>query len=221
MNKYNEQLDDIDIIKDVCSAVSDTENLNLRQAILSIHEAKKKPKVVFLNHLRNKHIAAAIAGLTIIGGSLFTYYYSTTVANKKIYSEYFNPNIDLQYVRSDTSLKLNSTMVTGIKYFKNKEYSAALEIFKSDTESILAILYQGLCYMELDSFNKAEKSFNFILYENNNLFIDQAEWNLGLCYIRQNKIDLAIKIFSKIENSNGYYSKKAKDILSNYNHLNN
>ena len=64
-----------------------------------------------------------------------------------------------------------------------------------------------------DVFLKADKSFNTILDHNDNLFIEQAEWCLGFCYLMTEDMAAARKQFYNITISNSSYKEDALNIL--------
>ena len=54
-----------------------------------------------------------------------------------------------------------------------------------------------------------------IIEDNDNLFVDQAEWYLGLCYLKLNDTEKAIIQFSKISQSNSTYKIRSEEIIKN------
>ena len=44
------------------------------------------------------------------------------------------------------------------------------------------------------------------------MYIDQAEWYLGLCYVKTGQNQLAREQFKEIARSNSFYSKDARKI---------
>jgi hypothetical protein len=52
-----------------------------------------------------------------------------------------------------------------------------------------------------------------VINDKNNLYIDQAQWYLALCYLNTNETDKAKQLFKSIENENGLYKNDAKKII--------
>ena len=52
-----------------------------------------------------------------------------------------------------------------------------------------------------------------MVYDKDNLFVEQADWYLGLIYLMNNQKSKAIDQFNKISNSDSFYSDQAIDIL--------
>jgi len=96
---------------------------------------------------------------------------------------------------------------------RNPQGVVADQISKAGENSIASRLYTGYCYKMLGQFDAAEKEFKYIINNNNNLFIDQAEWSLASVYLESGNINDAKSIYKDIANKNGSYKKKARKIL--------
>lgn len=68
--------------------------------------------------------------------------------------------------------------------------------------------------MEIKEYNNADKKFQAIIDNKFSLYLEQAEWYLGFCYLMTDKTDQAKKQFKYIAEQNGYYSSKAIEILN-------
>ena len=67
--------------------------------------------------------------------------------------------------------------------------------------------------MEIEEYNNAGISFNKVISQNDNLYIEQAEWYLGMVYLFTNEKEKARIQFRKIKNGEGYYRDEAAKIL--------
>jgi hypothetical protein len=56
-------------------------------------------------------------------------------------------------------------------------------------------------------------AFNNVIKQADNLFIEQSQWNIGLCYLGRNENEKAIKQFRRIVEQQGYYQKQAEKLL--------
>ena len=173
---------------------------------------KTRPNNAFSTRWKLQAVAAAIVILFIAGGGLlFNYLHSPTTNNIAMYNEYFDANNELFTVRSGFSI--NNPIEEGMHAFNNNEFAKALEIFNNDNNNMGSKLYAGFSYMELMDFNNAELKFNEIIKNNNNLFIDQAEFNLALCHIATNNMDNAKEVLKTIISESNAYSIKAQELL--------
>ena len=65
----------------------------------------------------------------------------------------------------------------------------------------------------VDKVTEAKSSFNTVIDDNNNLFIESAKWYLALCYIKTQDNATASGLLVSIRNEGGLYSNAAKKIL--------
>jgi tetratricopeptide (TPR) repeat protein len=78
-------------------------------------------------------------------------------------------------------------------------------------------LLNGMSNFENRKYPEAKRSFGKVIDNNNNLYIDQAEWYLALCYIKTDEREKAIQQLEKIKNEDGIYRNDAKKILRRIN----
>ena len=107
---------------------------------------------------------------------------------------------------------IDSPLRKGMYFYNKGNYEMSIKTFSLDSSNMLGYLYSGLSYMELRNYKKAIEYFKYIIDNNDNLFIDQADWYMALCYLRidENK---SIVILNKIKNGNTIFNKKASKIL--------
>ena len=118
----------------------------------------------------------------------------------------------------------NQTLDLAMEKFNNKEYESALnllqEVISIDKNNTVGHFYSGASLQELGKFTNAIKEYQVVVNEKDNLFIEQAQWYIGLCYLQTKEDKKAIKQFKKIAESQGFYQQKAEAILRKIkNHL--
>ncbi len=74
-------------------------------------------------------------------------------------------------------------------------------------------LLKGVSNFEEKKYPEAKQSFGKVIDDKNNLYIDQAQWYLALCYLNTNETDKAKQLFRIIGNEGGIYKKDAKKII--------
>ena len=78
--------------------------------------------------------------------------------------------------------------------------------------------YDGISNIEIKDYNSAIALFNSIISNGQNLYVENAQWYLGLSYLAKDDISSAEKIFIEIaENPDHYYNQQAKSILEKLN----
>lgn len=206
---------EVKLRKEIYNAISNEQKMDLLKTLRNIRTSRTKH--VFNINIYSRQVQAFAASIIILlavgAGLLSNYIGNTHESNYDIYNSYFIDEGSLISNRSDVSTN-NSLVETGIILYENKKYNEAISMFDSNPENVLARLYSGLAYMKLEEFNQAEKQFKYIINHHDNILIDQAEWNLGLSYLANNKIKQASNIFAKIASENGAYNKQADDIIN-------
>ncbi len=194
-------------------AIQDEHKLALRDTLVSIHnkESQNNNYVISIFSWKVQSIAASIAIFIMVGAS-FLFNMNNTTTNEELFSQYYTTENSMVTVRSNTTADF-SPVNDGLKYFDQQNYQKALTAFELAPDNVVANLYSGFSYMELKQYDQAIVAFKNIIDQKDNLFIDQAEWNLGLCYVATNNTDQAKEVLSQITNSNTIYNIRAQQLL--------
>ena len=136
--------------------------------------------------------------------------------NPTIYEKYYSPYEVSGTYRSGNT-EMDRLLFNAFDRYDEKDYEQALvlfeEVLQSREKDMAANLYSGITYMEEEKYQKAKTSFNKIISNNNNLFIEQAKWYLALCYLNTAKTDEARVILSEIIKEESYYKEMAVRVL--------
>ncbi len=202
--------------REIYNTISNSKKMELLNT-LSKMKADKQKRIFGINIYSRQiqTIAASIIVLMIVGASLLSNQIGNNYnTNYEIYTEYFVDEGSLITTRSVSDLSTdNSEVENGIRMYDTKQYEKAVSILDSKPNNVTARLYLGLAYMKLEMYVKAEEQFEYIINNRDNIFIDQAEWNLGLSYLANDKTKQATSIFEKIASDAGAYSSKASEII--------
>ena len=102
-------------------------------------------------------------------------------------------------------------------FYESGEFHKAINLYEDilvkDPADMASSLYSGISYMETEQYIQADEKFQKIINHNDNLFVEQAEWYLGFCYLHTGQNFEARGHFKEIAGSEGSYSKKAKKIM--------
>ncbi len=111
----------------------------------------------------------------------------------------------------------NHYFTEGNLHFMNGEYEKAVENYNkalaTEGEEYASHFYKGASLQNMSKFQEAIPEYNQVIKHANNLFIEEAEWNKALCFIRLGEIDKAKVQLEVIVDKNSYYKKDAKAIL--------
>ena len=211
--------DDIKLYREVDSAIREQDVMGLRNQLEIIHnsmdDSTKSPKRV--PRYRKTISYAAIASLAILISVGILYKIQTRkLSNVDIYEKYYEPYDVTMVYRSAGENADRLYQEARLKY-EAAQFQEAIILFEkvleSDPGNMATTLYSGISYLEVDQYNKADRSFSKIIAHDDNLFIEQAEWYLGFCYLMTNETEKARKHFGKIAGSNSSYKDKASGIV--------
>lgn len=162
--------------------------------------------------LKTWHLAAASFALVLVVGGLWYILSNKPQSTEQLVNKYYKPAHPILQIRSAESNKENA-MDQAFKFYRENDFNNALIYFKTLDNQITARFYSGVCLIELQQYAQAIESFAFVINDNDNLFVEQSEWYLGLIYLMDNQKELAIKQFEKISSENSFYSAQAIEIL--------
>ena len=208
--------EELNLYKEVDVALADKEIMEFRMQLRDMHK-QLAPEIHFTAKPKFKRVSlvAVAASLAVVIGfsaiNLFRYNNSQSILDK-----YYQP-----YEITSTNRTVDSdadyTLRVALEKYQNREYREAVLLFEkvleNDSEQMGTLLYAGISYFEIEEYTKAGKSFSKVITQDDNLYIEQAKWFLGFCYLKTDDEEKAISQFTEIAKSNSYYSEKAKTIL--------
>ncbi len=176
--------------------------------------AKKSPYLTARREvLKSWHLAAASFSLVVVAGGLWYILSNQSSSTDKIVSKYYKPASPGMQMRS-AKINTEESLKEAFSLYRENNFESALIYFNTIGNQVTAKFYSGICYIELKDYKKAIESFEYIVEDNDNLFVEQSEWYLGIIHLMNKQTDEAIVQFNKISNSDSYYADQAKDILS-------
>ena len=206
--------EELKLFKEVDAAIKDTEVLNLRVQLEAMHEPLTRKGIGRSGKSVKRVIryAAAAASVAFILAFSFFGLFEKSSITEKFYQPY-----EITMVNRSSNLNIDEALREAMIRYDNQEYREAVVLFEQVIESepgmLSNFLYSGISYFEIKEYYKAEDSFQTIINQKDNLYIEQAEWYIGFCYIMTARREKAMKHFSKIAEEKGYFSEKAKKIL--------
>jgi tetratricopeptide (TPR) repeat protein len=206
--------DDIKLYREVDQAIREQDVLELRNQLDVVHssldEAIRNPKKV--PRYRKVISYAAIASLAIlISVGVMYKIQNKKLGNVEIFEKYYEPyEITMVYRSGEASQKL---MSDAMELYDAGRYQEAIVLFEKllaeDPDNMGTTLASGVSYLKVKRYSDADRSFNKIIDQNDNLFIEPAEYYLGFCYMMTGNTEAARKQFRKIAKSNSSYKEKA------------
>jgi len=180
-------------------------------AIIANREAKAEVPVIRMHTRKWWYAAASLLALFAVATTLYLQR-NRAISSDKLFSQYYNAENIVDQTRGDRNI------VEAVIKFQQKDFTSASELFKSildkDNSNIAVWFYYGISNIEIKNYDNSIKAFTTIINQNDNLYIEHAEWYLGLCYLKSNQKDNAIAQFNAVaSNPDNFHRQEAKDIL--------
>ena len=180
--------------------------MNLRNKLNAIEKQRREPVPLKKpGRALNTRYAAAIAGLVIIGSIILLS--SRKMSNDEILSKYYKPYELVSTSRSDEAGSAPDYYKLAVEFYNIHDYRNAARYFsmvlESDPENMQTELLNGISNFENQDYPAAKGSFFRVISDNNNFYIDHAQWYLALCYIKTGQTEKARKQLITIKTGEG------------------
>lgn len=226
MDLFEAQLSDnkelnkeIELVKNINKALQENDIMQLRYKLRNIAEnniRENHSERSFTLKFRPRRISISIAAASLIMLMGITGLLSRYSAEDNIYQKFYAKYETTGIPRSSNTMN-NQTLAIALQKFNNKDYESALnllqEVISKDQNNTVGHFYSGVSFQEIGKYKDAIDEYEVVVTDKDNLFIEQAEWYIGLCYIQTKEDKKAIKQFNKIANNHGFYQQKATAIL--------
>lgn len=207
--------EEVDLRKKTDMVLKNQMVIQLRNKLSEI-EVQRATKVHVKNSRKNQQLkyAAIFAGL-ILAGSLLIYN-SNKLSNQEILDRYYASYEVTTASRSQQAIN-NEDYTTALEYFNIHDYDNAAHYFskvlESDPRFIESTMLNGISNFEGRNYPEAKQSFTKVLINNDNLYLEDAQWYLALCYLNTNEKTMAENQLIMITKSESIYRKNAAKIL--------
>jgi len=211
--------EEIELVRNVDRAIAENDVMSLRNNLQdiagSIAAEKQTQQSVFNRFIARKVIISSVAAsLILLLGitGLLTRQASEDKLYQKFYAAYQTTGIN-----RSAGLAANPDMSAALQKFDNKEYANAAELFQKvinqNPHDPAASFYAGAALQEIGKYPNAINRYMAVIENKDNMFFEQAQWYIGLCYLQTNDTKKAYKHFKKIAENQGFYQEKAQAII--------
>jgi tetratricopeptide (TPR) repeat protein len=197
-----------------------------------ILELRKKMSVISRDHsrktsvlsLRNKVTRYAAMLAVLIAVASLIYLPGRKVSSEDLFNEYFNvaPTASESVTRSSGSATAEAYMLA-VDYYNKGNYKGAINHFlkytSTNQENPEVFMMLGNSYANMEEYSEAGINYKKVVDHNDNLYIEDANWLLGLCYLRTGEIDKARTQMELISVSDSRHNSQAKDVLKKMNKI--
>lgn len=199
--------------------LADHDVIELRHKLTAIEMRRQHAGTVKRTVIRSARYAAAVALIAVLSTALYLTLRQPASPGELYsanYSRYESPGA----VRSVVSPQ-NTLMENAIASYGAREYDKAIvyleQLINNGQEDMESVFMHGMANMEVKNFPVASGSFTRVIEHNDNLYLEDAAWYLGLCYMMTDNKDKAVRQFSSIASSKSRYSKKAAKLIRRLN----
>jgi hypothetical protein len=212
-------LAEINLIRSIDLAINENDVMQLRGSIQNIAAqiaSEKQTERSFAGHFKaRKIIYAAVAASLIIMLSI-SGLLSRQVSQDELYQKFYTTYPTTGINRSASMIN-DKTMSEALQKIDNKDFRTAIsllqEVIERDQNNMVGHFYSGVSLQETGKYKSAIDEYQTVMIDKDNLFIEQANWYIGLCYLQTNENKKAYTQFKKIAENGGYYQLKAQAIL--------
>ncbi|NVO18550.1 MAG: tetratricopeptide repeat protein [Bacteroidetes bacterium] len=158
------------------------------------------------------YMAASLLLIAALGTVLY-FNINHGYTSDDLFAKYYTPENMINVTRSG-----DANIVEAIIRFQDKDYQTSANLFSQilarDPENYAGWFFYGIACIESQKFAKAEAAFNTIISNNENLYVEHAQWYLALCFIKSNQVAKAKLQLQKIASEpDNFHRKDAKHLL--------
>lgn len=185
--------------------------------IVNLKNQLKKENEIYKKNITKKTnplFLYAVASIVL----LFSVFYVLKLnkpSTETLYASYLEKTEFTSLItRGENTKELSKAQV----YFDNKDYKKALLIFEKliQNKKLLSgslYIYTGVSQMELNQFDKAEKTFDNLI-QSDFLDAEKGYWFKALLYLKEKNIEKSKMLLNKIVINNWYQYEEAKKLLN-------
>ena len=212
---------EVRLSKEIDEAIRENDIMALRERLKEIKASEDESEGRQLHGiipLKLKKVVwyAAVASVLIVFGLNITFQ-NQSWTPPALYNEYYQPVDGNPGITRSAALPEERLISQALLDMNNKEYDKALgqlnDILTKDSQSAVGNFYAGAVNQRMEKFDKAIEYYTNVIKQGDNLFVEQSEWYLGLCYLNRNEKEKAIRQFRKISWKGGYYQQQSNEIL--------
>lgn len=198
--------------------LSDMTIIELRSKLETIEMTRRAVNPARKVAMKAAKYAAVIAGAVIISSTI--YFPKANVSTEKLYDRHFNTYQTISTARSANNAA-DALFASAMESIRANDYTMAIsyleQIANADMNKIESVFMLGVANMEIKKYNEAEVFFSRVIEQNDNLFIEDASWYQGLCYMITGDKEKALRQFEFIASSKSKYNKEAKKLVRQLN----
>lgn len=194
---------------DILQRDADIRTLRGKMNVIATEHSRRKPAVVRITIAK---YAAAIALLAMTGSAIW--FNSGKMSNEEIFERYYSvAPVAGESVSRSLALSPDDAYLQAVNEYRQGDFDKAISLFIQftaiDQDNPEVYMMLGNSYAEKEQFADAGASYRKVIDHNDNLYIEDANWMLALCYIRTGESEKALAQLSAIAASDSRHSRNA------------
>jgi len=210
---------EVGLIREIDQALKEADVMRLRGKLQSIAgeiASEKQTERSFAGKATARRVILSSVAASLILLLGITGLLSRESSRDDLYQN-FHTTYQTSGISRSASLTTDQALSLAMQKFDNQEYETALNLLKDviskNQNNMVGHFYAGAALQETGKYQNAIREYETVIVDKDNLFIEQAEWYIGLCYLQTNEDKKAYKQFKKIAKNEGFYQQKAQAIL--------
>jgi tetratricopeptide (TPR) repeat protein len=181
--------------------------------VIAADHKRKRPAAARMTFTK---YAAAITLLILAGSTIWLS--SAKMSNEEIFEQFYSiVPVAGESVSRSLSISPDDAYLKAFNEYRNGDYNKAISLFlqytsvNQDNPEIYMLL--GNSYVETEQFTEAGANYRKVVDHNDNLYLEDANWMLALCYLRTGETDKARLQLSMIAESDSRHNRNAAKAL--------
>lgn len=191
--------------------LADRQIIDLRNKLKVIERGNRSAGTVRRLLVKSSRYAAAVAIVALLSTALYLGLRSGSSPDE-LYATFYSGYESSGAARSAENSG-NTLMENALASYSAREYEKAIiyleQVIKSDGDDMESVFMHGMANMEVKNYPGASGSFTRVIEHNDNLYLEDATWYLGLCYMMTGNNEKAVTQFKAIASSRSRYAKQA------------
>jgi len=211
--------DEIELIRNIDLALKESEVMQLRnnlQDIAAKIASEKQTELSFVTRFRARKVILSSIAASLILLLGITGLLTRQASHDKLYQKFYAA-YNISGINRSANESADKTLSIALQKFDNQDYEVTIDLLNEVTSrnqnNMVAHFYTGASLQETGKYQDAISEYQKVILDKDNLFIEQAQWYIGLCYLQTNENKKAYKQFKKIAETQGFYQPKAQAIL--------
>jgi len=213
----------VNLERELRASLSEPDVIQMRKTLNEIpqEEYTLDRKIIIPVHKMRRNFvkAATVAAIFVFVAGISILMQNSGGTGRDLLSDFLQPPQSLTTFRSAERVP-SVDLQTAFRFYNQSDYLNALVYFRkvveNESSNQMARFYSGVSYQGLNRFENAVIEYNRVVQDNDNIFVEQAEWYRAMCYLKLGKKETALAQLTGIIEKEGFYERNAKLLLRKY-----